>query len=234
MPILSVLMKINLSLNPVLATLAFAGTALAVTIPVGPTAVLFENDQVKVIRAIEKPHVKGKSHDHKMNRVMVYLQPGRQRFEYQDGRKAEEFDWHAGQVTWNKASGMHSPEVVSGEPFDIIEIELKNTGSEKPVASKLDPVKVDPKDYSVEFENAQVRVIRAKLGPHAVAPMHEHPLNRVTVFLTDQDFSATDSQGKTAAVKHIAGDVVWGTPILHTEKNLTDRPFEVVSIELKN
>ena len=47
--------------------------------------------------------------------------------------------------------------------------------------SNSDPVKIDPKDYSVEFENEQVRVIRAKLGPHAVAPMHEHPLNRVTV-----------------------------------------------------
>jgi len=29
-----------------------------------------------------------------------------------------------------------------------------------------DPVKVDSKHYTVEFENAQVRVLRIKVGPH--------------------------------------------------------------------
>jgi hypothetical protein len=55
-------------------------------ITVEPSATLLENDQVKVIRALEKPDVKGKFHAHAQNRVLIYLQPGRQRFEYQDGR----------------------------------------------------------------------------------------------------------------------------------------------------
>ncbi|MFN2500252.1 MAG: hypothetical protein ABR557_14310, partial [Pyrinomonadaceae bacterium] len=38
-----------------------------------------------------------------------------------------------------------------------------------------DPVKVDPKHYSVEFENAQVRVLRIKYGPHEKSVMHWHP-----------------------------------------------------------
>jgi hypothetical protein len=29
-----------------------------------------------------------------------------------------------------------------------------------------DPVKVDAKHYTVEFENSQVRVLRIKYGPH--------------------------------------------------------------------
>jgi len=62
-----------------------------------PSAKLFENDQVNVVRALEKPHVKGKAHEHKINRVMIYMQAGSQRFEYQDGRKPENFDWKAGQ-----------------------------------------------------------------------------------------------------------------------------------------
>ena len=62
-----------------------ASTAFALP-PVEPSADLFENDQVKVVRAMEKPGAKGKFHEHKLNRVMVYLQSGRQRFEYQDGR----------------------------------------------------------------------------------------------------------------------------------------------------
>src|SRR5258708_34690995 len=93
--------------------------------PVEPGAPLFENDEVKVVRALEKAHVKGKAHEHKVNRVMVYLQSGKQRFEYQDGRKPETFDWKAGQVVWSPASGMHAPEVVGDDPFNIAEVELK-------------------------------------------------------------------------------------------------------------
>src|SRR6202011_4863791 len=102
-------------------------TTLA-ALPVEPSAPLFENDQVKVLRALEKAHLKGKAHEHKMNRVMIYLQSGRQRFEYQDGRKPAVFDWTAGQVKWSPADGMHSPEVIDDAPFNIIEVELKKPG----------------------------------------------------------------------------------------------------------
>lgn len=203
-------------------------------IAVQPSAVLFENDQVKVIRALEKAHVKSKFHDHKLNRVMIYLQPGLQRFEYQDGKTADMAEWHAGDAKWSAASGMHSAEVTSDNPFNIIEIELKLPGNGKPIVSSLDPVKVDPRDYKVEFENDQVRVIRVRVGPHGITPNHEHPLNRITVFLTDQDFRVTDSHGTVTQPKHKAGDAAWGTPVVHTEENLSDQPFEVVAIELKN
>jgi hypothetical protein len=35
-------------------------------------------------------------------------------------------------------------------------------------------------------------------------------------------------------VKHKAGEVSWGTPTKHKEENLSDKPFEVVVVELKN
>jgi quercetin dioxygenase-like cupin family protein len=208
--------------------------ATLVAIPVEPSATLFENDQAKVIRAIEKPHVKGKFHAHAQDRVMIYLQPGRQRFEYQDGRQPEVFDFKAGEVKWSPASGMHSPEVISDDAFNIIEIGLKTPGTGKAITSSLDPVKVDPRHYKLEFENAQVRVLRVKIEPHGATPMHEHSVNRVTVFLTDQEFRVTDSNGKIDIVKHKAGDAVWGTPTTHAEENLSNNPFEVVAIELKS
>ena len=55
----------------------------------------------------------------------------------------------------------------------------------------------------------------------------------VTVFLTDQNFRTKDSTGKVATVEHKAGDVAWGTPIEHTEQNLSDQPFEAVTVEIK-
>jgi hypothetical protein len=165
---------------------------------------------------------------------MIYLQAGRQRFEYQDGKPPQVFDYKAGQVMWSGTSGMHSPEVLSDRPFNIIEIELKKPGTGQAIASSLDPVKIDPKHYHVEFENAQVRVLRVKVEAHGATPMHEHSLNRVTVFLTDQEFRVRDSKGKVETVKHKAGDTVWGTPTTHTEENLTSEPFEVVVVELKS
>jgi uncharacterized RmlC-like cupin family protein len=213
------------------AVLICGGCVAAATVQ--PSGALFENDQVKVVRALEKAHVKGKFHEHKMNRVMVYLQSGRQRFEYQDGRQPAVFNWKAGEVKWSPADGMHSPEVISNDNFNIIEIELKTPGTEKTRFSRLDPLKVDPKHYKLELENSQVRVLRVRIEPHGVAPMHQHSLNRVTVFLTDQDFRTKDSGGKVDMVKHKAGDVVWGTPITHTEENLSDKPFEVITVEIK-
>jgi hypothetical protein len=207
--------------------------ALYAALPTQPSATFFENDQVKAVRALEKAHVKGKAHEHKVNRVMVYLQSGRQRFEYQDGRKPETFDWKAGQVVFSPASGMHAPEVVSDDPFNIVEVELKNTGAHAKVTSSMDPVKIDPKHYKVEFENDQVRVLRVRMGPHEVAPMHEHGLNRVNVFLTDQNFRVTTADGKVDTVQHKAGETIWGTPVKHKEENMSDSPFEVIAIEIK-
>ncbi len=203
-------------------------------IPVEPSATLFENEQVKVLRALEKPHVKAKFHEHKLNRVMIYLQSGRQRFEYQDGRPPTVFDWKAGEVKWSPAEGMHAPEVISDDAFNIIEIELKKPGDGKAIPGNLDPVKIDPKHYQLEFENAQVRVIRVKIEGHGVAPMHQHSRNRITVFLTDQEFRVTNAGGKVERMQRKAGDAAWGTPTTHTEENLSNHPFEVVAIEIKS
>jgi hypothetical protein len=137
-------------------------------------------------------------------------------------------------VKWSPAVGMHSPEVISNDDFNIIEIELKTSRTGKAIASSLDPVKLDPKHYKIEFENAQVRVLRVRIEGRGATPIHQHTLNRVTVFLTDQEFRTKESSGKVNVVKHKAGDVVWGTPTTHSEENLCNSPFEVIAVELKD
>ena len=209
-------------------------SALFAALPVVPGGAMFENDQVKVVRALEKAHVKGKAHEHKVNRVMVYLQAGEQRFEYQDGRAPEVFHWKADQVKWSPSNGTHAPEVTGDESFNIIEVELKTPGANKAVTGPMDPVKLDKKDYSVEFENDQVRVVRVKVGAHKSTPMHEHATNRVTIFLTDQKFRITDDAGTVTSGDHKAGEAAWGTPQKHKEENLSDQPFEALFVELKS
>lgn len=194
--------------------------------------VVVENDQVKVLKVTVQPHQKTKLHEHRVNRVMIYLQPGAQDINYQDGKK-QKLEWKAAEPKWSPSSGMHIAEITSDKPVTIIEVELKKPGSGKSPSSALDPVKIDPKHYKVEMENDQVRVVRVKIGGKEVAPMHEHTLNRVVTYITDQDFRVTSADGKADAVKHKAGDVSWGPPAKHKEENLSDKPFEVVVVEVK-
>jgi hypothetical protein len=137
-------------------------------------------------------------------------------------------------VQWSSADGMHAPDVISPDAFNIIEIELKKPGTGTAIPNRLDPVMTDPKHYKLEFENAQVRVIRLKIEGHGTAPMHQRSRNHMTVCLTDQEFRTKDANGKVETMKHKAGDAVWGAPTTHTEENLSDYPVEVVAIELKS
>jgi uncharacterized RmlC-like cupin family protein len=196
--------------------------------------VALENDQVKVLKVTEQPHHKTRLHDHKVNRVMIYLQPGHQNFDHEGGKKTV-LDWRAGEVKWSPASGMHAAEITSENPVTIVEVEVKKPGdATKKPGGALDPLKVDPKHYKLEFENDQVRVFRVNFGPHESALMHEHFLNRVVTYITDQDVQVTSADGKVDRAQHKAGDASWGGPAKHQEKNLSDKTFEAVVVELKN
>lgn len=95
-----------------------------------------------------------------------------------------------------------------------------------------DPVKVDPKHYKVEIDNDQLRVLRIRVGPHEKTPMHEH-LARVVVFLTDHHIKTTSPDGKTEEHHGKAGQAMWSPAVKHAGENLSDKPFEILEIEVK-
>lgn len=99
-------------------------------------------------------------------------------------------------------------------------------------AKAQDPVKVDPKHNKVEFENAQVRVLRFTYGAHEKSPMHQHPAN-IVVFLTDAHVKFTYADGKTDERHGKAGQVIWNAPVKHESENASDKPLEGIQIELK-
>jgi len=193
-----------------------------------------DNDQVRVLVVNEQPHRKTRLHDHKVNRVMIYLEPGKQEFEYPESKKKNVLTWKAGEAKWSPAGEKHIAEIVSDKPVTIVEVELKKPGDPaKKATGPLDPVKLDPREYKVVFENEQVRVLHVKIGPAASTPVHEHVLNRVVAYLSDQKLRVTSSDGKSDIVEHKAGDVSWGGPAKHKEENLNSTPFEVMVVELK-
>jgi quercetin dioxygenase-like cupin family protein len=208
--------------------LSVAACALAQT-PPG-----IDNDQVRVLTAHDQPHVKHALHEHKLNRVMVYLSAGEQDIITQDGKKTT-LKFQPGDVKWSPASGLHTSEVTSSTPVSIVEIEVKKPGDpSKSAATALDPLKVSPSVYKLEFENSQVRVMRVKFPAHGSVPEHEHALNRVVVYLTDQDSKLTTPDGKVEESKHKAGQASWGAPTRHKEENVLDTPVEVIVVEFKS
>jgi len=95
-----------------------------------------------------------------------------------------------------------------------------------------DPVKVDAKHYKVEFENDQVRVLRIRYGPHEKSVMHEHP-DSVAVFLTEQKGKFTLADGRAVERDWKTGEARWTPAEKHLPENLSDKPLELVLVELK-
>jgi quercetin dioxygenase-like cupin family protein len=96
-----------------------------------------------------------------------------------------------------------------------------------------DPVKVDAKHYTVEFENDHVRVVRIKYAPGEKSVMHGHPAS-VVVFLTDGHGRFTYADGKTEEFSVKAGQTMFTGPTEHLPENLGSQPLEVLQIELKH
>lgn len=100
------------------------------------------------------------------------------------------------------------------------------------VARGQDPIQVDAKHYKLEFQNDQVRVLRVSYGPHEKSVMHEHPAG-VAVFLTDQQGKFTFPDGKTQEINAKAGQVQSGFEGKHLPESLSDKPFELIFVEMK-
>jgi quercetin dioxygenase-like cupin family protein len=96
----------------------------------------------------------------------------------------------------------------------------------------LDSVKIDSKHYSVEDETDRVRVVRARYGPREKSEMHSHP-DLVAFLVTDGDVRFTYPDGKTEDVHMAAGQTLVMPATTHLPENLSDKPFEVVLVELK-
>jgi uncharacterized RmlC-like cupin family protein len=99
-------------------------------------------------------------------------------------------------------------------------------------ANSKDPVAIDPKHYSVELENEKVRVLRIRYGPREKSQMHGHPA-LVGIMITDCHARFTYPDGKTEEITAKAGEVHDFPALEHLPENLSDKPFEVIGIELK-
>lgn len=190
-----------------------------VTIDPAHHKVELENADVRVLRITIGPGEKAPAHDHP-NSVAVFLTDGVNRLTT-DGQKPTETPQKRGDVVLLNAS-KHSVENVGKSRTEVILVELKKPGSKTYTGMALDPVKLNPKNYSVVAENEHARAIRIRSAVGDPSVVHEHPSN-VVVRLND---SATAK----------AGSVTWapgpekhgGTP--PTSTTATD----VIVVEVKS
>lgn len=94
-----------------------------------------------------------------------------------------------------------------------------------------DPVKVDPKHYSVVSENHEVRILKVHYAPHEKSVMHSHP-DSVAVFLSDSAGTFHMPDGTSQAMSGKAGTALF-TPAGTHNPEAGDKPIDVIVVELK-
>jgi quercetin dioxygenase-like cupin family protein len=190
----------------------------ALTLMAQTPDVKVDTAQARAVVVTEQPHHPNAMHEHNVNRIQIYLGAGEMTLTSPAG-KVEKVAYKAGDVRWSPAPVRHISENTADHPFQLVEIELKN--HPRPFTpSDLDPLKTDPKHYTLEFENDQVRVLRVRLGAHEKGARHDHQLNHIVVYLTEH-------------AKGPAGTVKIEGPDVHSEENPLDHPVERIAVDLK-
>jgi len=101
-----------------------------------------------------------------------------------------------------------------------------------PVARAQDPVKVDPKHYTVVFENDAVRVLHVHYAVGEKSVMHSHP-DSVAVFMGDQKAKMTHPDGKSEEMSGKKGEAIFTPAGAHLPENIGTGPLDVILVELK-
>jgi len=82
------------------------------------------------------------------------------------------------------------------------------------VPAPLDPLKVAPHIYELEFENDRVRVVQQTVRNGETQPLHAHP-DRLLVYLQTCAWIEDDDQGNRRMQSFSYGEVVWAEAETH-------------------
>lgn len=199
------------------------------SVKVDPTHhdVLFENDQVRVVRWVVAAGDTTLYHSHP-NNLNICLTDYNGNVTGPDA-KIFRVQAKAGSLCWRQ-SGNHAVANLGNHRMEGIIVEPKQPASLRPEGS-LDPVVIDPEHHAVEFENEHIRVLRERRRPGNF-PMHGHPDN-VQVLLTDWNSTLTTADGNTQTIAGKAGNVRWRSATQHKGVVLGEKPVEQILVEMK-
>src|SRR5579862_7277998 len=99
--------------------------------------------------------------------------------------------------------------------------------------ARRDPLKVDAKHYTLDFENEHVRAIRLTLKADEAVPMHDD-VDAVAVCVRECHLRFTEPGGHIQDVHMQTGESRWLYGDTHSAKNLNTQPMEMLVIEMKD
>ena len=227
-------LSIALSLMMTLPLVAGAqGAPDAVAVDPTHHNVLFENDHVRVFRALASPGARSPMHTHPPF-VFVGLNTGRLRLAPAGGPGVI-FDVHPELVLWME-NAEHSWEMIAGQ-LHVIAVEVKAARNRSPVAPSTlpatDATTVDPRVHGVILENDYVRVLEVLAGAGARSPMHTHSRGGVLISLGRSRVHATMPGGANMMLDLHPGQVLWMEPGSHSW-DLVGGNHQLIAIEVKS
>jgi hypothetical protein len=100
------------------------------------------------------------------------------------------------------------------------------------VPAPLDPIRIAPHIYELEFENERVRVIKQTVRNGETQPLHAHP-DRLLVYLQTCAWVEEDGQGGKRMQSFKYGEVVWANAETHGGGNASVvQECKILEIEL--
>jgi hypothetical protein len=209
--------KRNVVLSTLFIVLAAAGSTAAQSVVEKEE---LDVEKARVYVASVQPHRPVLApNGHARNRVFLYMDDGVMT-RREGNSPARTIVFHRGDVGWIPASSGYFSENTTDRAVRILMVDLKGTPSGPTPVTKLDPAVVDPRHYTVVLENDQVRVLRIHFEPHDKGQRHEHILNRIVLYLNDQERAKAD-------------DVRMAGAATHTEENASGQPADRIAVELK-
>jgi len=194
--------------------------------------VVFENDQVRVVRWVVPVGDKTLMHSHPES-LIIGLTDYNGRVTTGDGQISE-VRANTGSVSWRPAL-IHSVENIGSQPMEGIIVEPGKPAWTQSAGAHddLDSVKVDPAHHEVVFENDQVRVVRWVIPLGEKTLMHSHPESLI-IDLTDYNGRVTMGDGQISEVRANAGSVSWRPAVTHAVENIGSQPMEGIIVEPMN
>jgi hypothetical protein len=100
------------------------------------------------------------------------------------------------------------------------------------VPKPLDPLRVAPHIFSLEFENERVRVLKQTVRNGENQPLHAHP-DRLLVYLQTCGWLEDDGKGNRHMEEFKFGQVVWADAVTHGGENAdVVQQCQILEIEL--
>lgn len=183
------------------------GSRDAVTVDPEHHQVIFENDYVRLLRAMAGGSARSATHTHPPL-VIVNLGTVRSRQNFAGAPGPQIMDFTPGQVVFLPGVE-HSWEILSGQ-LNVVAVELKRPApASVPALPATDAVIVDPGTHHVILENDHVRVFQVLASAGARSPMHSHSRGMALISSGRGRVNLTNQDGTRATLDFHPGQVIW-------------------------